>query len=125
MIISGARSSEVIKSGSMSEWIKYQPQRVGRSPSSLLNNHKMSEQDRVEETALLNNTYHNTWGRVNSLFSKMQDKSIILNSDWKKNKIIFLDWRHLFFIFQYIHPCTLDDNRINNSQHRVIQRLGD
>ena len=83
MIISGARSSEVIKSGSMSEWIKYQPQRVGRSPSSLLNNHKMSEQDRVEETALLNNTYHNTWGRVNSLFSKMQDKSIILNSDWK------------------------------------------
>ena len=54
--------SEVIKSGSMSEWIKYQPQRVGRSPSSLLNNHKMSEQDRVEETALLNNsTYHNTW----------------------------------------------------------------
>ena len=53
--------SEVIKSGSMSEWMRYQPQRVGRSPSSLLNNHKMSEQDRVEETALLNNsTYHNT-----------------------------------------------------------------
>lgn len=53
--------AEMIKSGSVSEWIKYQPRSghgvVGRSPSSLLNNHKMTEQDRVEETALLNNTY--------------------------------------------------------------------
>jgi len=51
---------EIIKSGSVTEWIKYQPRTVGRSPSNLLNNHKMTEQDRVEETALLNNTYHNT-----------------------------------------------------------------
>jgi len=54
------RNSEIIKSGSMTEWIKYQPRTVGRSPSSILNNHRMSDQDRVEETALLNNTYHNT-----------------------------------------------------------------
>lgn len=57
-VTSGAgrvQNSEMVKSGSVTDWMRYQPRTVKRSSSNILNNHKMSEQDRVEETALLNN----------------------------------------------------------------------
>ena len=63
---------DMVKSGSVTDWMRYQvdnsplhhwshsvvspqPRSVKRSSSNILINHKMTEQDRVEETALLNN----------------------------------------------------------------------